>query len=315
MLDDTTPAARAWFQELLQRHSPDTVLVHYVWYAPLLFGPRAAPRSFRTVLESQDLVTVNKAMVSKIDPLLRHGPVFKADLVPEEALSPDFYDGISAEALEFETIDHFDVTLAISQGEAEAMRTHTQHTHVHMTTTPVSAELPRDSDGQFALFPMGPHPFNLQAYAWFLRKVLPRVVAECPDFELAVSGITYQRLTLEFHPRVRNLGFVADVAQLWALGRMVINPVFGGTGQPIKTIEAMAAGLPVIIHERFAKAAPVEHMRNGFVARDAEEFAQHCITLWKDRDLAWRMGVEGRLAVQERCSRANFARQLEAVLM
>jgi hypothetical protein len=35
-----------------------------------------------------------------------------------------------------------------------------------------------------------------------------------------------------------------DRGDLWIMGRFLVNPVFGGTGQPIKTIEAMGQVLP-----------------------------------------------------------------------
>ena len=51
-------------------------------------------------------------------------------------------------------------------------------------------------------------------------------------------------------------GFVNDLDPLLASARFAICPVFGGTGQQIKIVEAIARGLPVVALRRH----PVDNM-------------------------------------------------------
>ena len=317
VLDCTTPPLRRWFADVVRKTQPESVLIHYVWFSPLISNHKSRFSGVRTILESQDLVTLNLAMNAMLDPFIRTGPVFQPYSVPEEALDLRFYERREATAhpLEFEAIDRFDVTLAISEEEAAAMRERTRHTEVFAVSTPMAPRELHTGHGELALFPMGPHPFNLQGYAWFLRKVLPLILKKCPDFQLGVSGLLYWDLTLEYHPQVRLLGFVANQSELWSMGRMLLNPNFGGTGQPIKTIEAMAAGLPPIILRRFAGTAPIEHGISGFIADDEKEFASYCIELWRDRALCSKMGRHAVDAVRTACSREKFANELGNVLL
>lgn len=314
LLNLATPAMRAWFKELLEAQAFDHAVIQYAWYGSLVLDSGAAARP-RSILESQDLVTVNDTMRRSLDPHIGRGPVFSPGSMPEDTIDLRFYDRprFEAHASEFRAIDRFDATLAITEADATVMRAHTRHTQVFSLPTPaIPAE--RRAHGPLALLPMGPHPFNLQGYAWFLRKVMPLIRAECPEFQLGVTGILYRHLKLERDPQVRVLGFIDDPGEMWKWGRMLVNPVFGGTGQPIKTIEAMAAGLAPVVLERFARAAPITHGVNGFVAGNESEFAHYCVLLWKDPARCTAMGALAMEAVRNECSREKFTRQLQQVL-
>ncbi len=84
-----------------------------------------------------------------------------------------------------------------------------------------------------------------------------------------------------------------------------INPVFGGTGQQIKTLEAMAHGLPVVILREPARESPVRHGENGFVAENEQAFAEYCVRLWTDRELCRKMGTLARETIKNECGRAG----------
>ncbi len=71
-------------------------------------------------------------------------------------------------------------------------------------------------------------------------------------------------------------------------------------GYNMATLEAMAAGLPVLGNRHFN--SPVEHGVSGFLSDDAEELAKYARMLLADRDLAVSMGQEARKAVIERFS-------------
>ena len=314
-IDLTTPGLRRWFHELIRESASDDVMIHYVYFSGIVSAGSPGRRP-RTIQESQDLVTLNAAMRRKLQPFVAPGPVFSANSVAEEALDLSFFNSadVAAHPSEFDLIDAYDITLAIAEDEATAMRRQSPCTRVYTLPTPVLARSPAGDHGKLALFPIGPNPFNLQGYAWFVRKVLPLIVKACPDFELGVSGIPVRNVTFEYHARVRFLGFVPDLNTLWSLGRMLVNPVFGGTGQPIKTLEAMAAGVAPVILGRHAKAAPIDHGVSGFVAHDEHEFAECCIRLWCDAALCREMGKRALEAVKTECSRDKFAAGLHAAL-
>lgn len=313
--DLTSAALRRWFKRLQAAQAPDCVLINYAWFSGLA-TPGRAQQGPRTLVDTHDMVSLNASMRYAIDRCLPAGVVFSPDAVPEEALDLGFYEArnLASEPAEFAALDRFDVTFAITLADAARIRESTRHTTVVALPTPVLSHANRREQGSLALFPSGPNPFNLQGYAWFMRKVLPRILEECADFTLGVSGTFNRPLTLEYHRSVRILGFVPDAIDLWAMGRMLVNPAFGGTGQPIKTLEAMAAGMPPVILDRFAYAAPVVHGVSGFIAADEAEFAACCVRLWKDPGLCIEMGNAAIEAVRRECSREKFADVLQRAL-
>ena len=85
-------------------------------------------------------------------------------------------------------------------------------------------------------------------------------------------------------------------------------------GYNMATLEAMAAGLPVLGNRH--PSSPVEHGVNGFVSDDPRELRGYALQLLGDRELAARMGEAARATVARRFSGARFkkgfSRSIEA---
>src|SRR6185436_18574699 len=93
------------------------------------------------------------------------------------------------------------------------------------------------------------------------------------DFDLQVTGYLTGRVVAA--RGVTLAGHVPDLRAAYARARFMVCPVFGGTGQQIKIVEAMAHGLAVVALRGAARNSPVRHGVNGFVAADAAEFAEY----------------------------------------
>ena len=75
-------------------------------------------------------------------------------------------------------------------------------------------------------------------------------------------------------------------------------------GYNMATLEAMAAGLPVLGNHH--PTSPVVHGESGFLSDDPTELAGYARTLLADRELAGRMGEAARRTVRERFSVQRF---------
>jgi glycosyltransferase involved in cell wall biosynthesis len=84
-------------------------------------------------------------------------------------------------------------------------------------------------------------------------------------------------------------------------------------GIPVKLLNYMAAGKPIVAFEGSAKG--LRHMENGFVVKngDIDAFAGGIMRLLRDRSLAERLGSQARRTVQRECSWPAIARQISAV--
>ncbi|MBF0145910.1 MAG: glycosyltransferase [Magnetococcales bacterium] len=83
-------------------------------------------------------------------------------------------------------------------------------------------------------------------------------------------------------------------------------------GYNMATIEAMAAGLPVLGNRH--PSSPVEHGVSGFLSDDPATLNQYAHQLLADRELAGRMGQQARQKVARCFSRSRFASRFMKVI-
>jgi glycosyltransferase involved in cell wall biosynthesis len=114
---------------------------------------------------------------------------------------------------------------------------------------------------------------NADGVRWYLDKVYPRVRAVVPDSELWLAGGVGGMFT-DLPAGVRCLGFVPDLGDVYRRSAVVINPVLAGSGIAIKSIEAMAAGRPLIATRAGARGlAAAVAAGVAVTADDPAEFA------------------------------------------
>ena len=140
---------------------------------------------------------------------------------------------------------------------------------------------------------------NRNGLAFLLSAVFPRVWGQLPDARLTLAGAGLQQPPSE-DPRVQALGFVEDLAGVYATARCAVVPLLQGGGTPLKLIEALAYGLPVLATPRAVAGLDVHDGTDCVVGDGAEEFA-HALTEIL-RDGAPELGRRGRELVEERYS-------------
>ena len=302
---------RRWFAELVSQIEPNVIIMNYAYWDGIIDHRKF--KSTLRIIDTLDLVTANREMQQAIarylpDPLL-------AETTPDEVLKESFFDDIRIvnDQHEFSIFDKYDHTIAITPKEVEVIKRRTRHTKV--SWLPVTFE-PGDNPNSYsdsALFTVGPNLFNTQGYLYFVKKVLPLVTIRAPSFHLNVTG-AFPNRTPGAAAAVSLSGFVPDLKPLYERARFFICPVFGGTGQQIKIVEAMAHGLPVVALRFAAERSPLRHEVNGLVADNAEEFAEHTIRLWNDPTLCRRLGKAARETVASEFSGDHLTGALAEIL-
>lgn len=149
--------------------------------------------------------------------------------------------------------------------------------------------------GDFAYEP------NRNGLRFLLDDVLPLVWDELPDARLALVGGGLERPPSE-DARVETLGFVADLArEAYAHATCALAPLLQGGGTPLKLIEALAYGLPVIATPRAVAGLEVRDGEHCLVADGAAEFATTLVAVLRDGGSP-ELGRRGRELVAERYS-------------
>jgi glycosyltransferase involved in cell wall biosynthesis len=125
------------------------------------------------------------------------------------------------------------------------------------------------------------YPPNRKGLRFLLDEVFPRVWAELPDAQLALAGGGLEEPPSEDR-RVQTLGFVEDLAEAYSGASCAVVPLLHGGGSPLKLIEALAYGVPVVATARAAASLELHDREQCLAASDAEEFAAALVRVLRD---------------------------------
>jgi glycosyltransferase involved in cell wall biosynthesis len=149
---------------------------------------------------------------------------------------------------------------------------------------------------------------NRNGLDFLLEQVFPRVWAELPDARLQlVGGGLEQAPTAD--PRVETLGFVEQLRDAYTRASCALVPLLQGGGSPLKFVEALAYGLPVVATPRAAAGLRVSDGENCLIGDGALAFAQAVIRAL--RGDAEGLGERGRALAEERYSIEALAELLD----
>lgn len=140
---------------------------------------------------------------------------------------------------------------------------------------------------------------NWNGLRFLLDDVLPRVWAELPDARLRLVGAGLDTPPSD-DPRVEVLGFVDDLADAYAGVSAAVVPLLQGGGTPLKFVEALAYGLPIVATPLAAAGLAVRDGEECVLAQDAPAFAAALVRVL--RDGAPELGRRGRALAVERYS-------------
>jgi glycosyltransferase involved in cell wall biosynthesis len=142
---------------------------------------------------------------------------------------------------------------------------------------------------------------NRNGLHFLLGEVLPRVWAQLPDAKLTLVGAGLQEpASNPMDTRVEVLGFVEDLSTAYANASCAVVPLLQGGGTPLKLIEALAYGLPVVTTPRAVAGLAAHDGEHCLIANGAEPFAEALIHVL--REGAPELARHGRELAAERYS-------------
>jgi hypothetical protein len=154
----------------------------------------------------------------------------------------------------------------------------------------------------------GPNP---EAARRIASEVWPLVRERCPGAELWLAGPNEGAIAdLGRLPGVRVLGFVPDLHALLDGVRLLLAPLYSGGGFRVKSLAALAHGVPVVTNELGGRGVAAPHPART-IAEDPVELAAAAARLLNDADAARRAGALARSwAVANLTGEAIAAQQL-----
>jgi len=141
---------------------------------------------------------------------------------------------------------------------------------------------------------------NEQGVMWFLKKVWPRVLSAQPNvkFHLAGKGLSKTDPRF-FQTGIVNHGEVDDAEVFMQSRGIMIVPIQAGSGIRIKSLEAMALGVPVVSTSIGAQGLTVESGTQMIIADDPEGFADGIIQLLLNPAASQEMTQHARAYVEQ----------------
>jgi len=150
---------------------------------------------------------------------------------------------------------------------------------------------------------------NREALAYLVEEVLPLVWQRRPDLRLSVVGRGLAEPPGD--NRVEAPGFVEELRSAYASADLAVVPLLHGGGSPLKFIEALAYGLPVVATEHAARLIEDGEPGTHFLsAGGPQEFAEAIERLLNEPPLGAVLAAAGRELVEASYSTQVLARLL-----
>ena len=269
------PRERKWLLRQVRRNDPDLVVANYYTGADL-FAALGGPEG--TAILSHDIFADRNASARALErPELAFPEAEKAEM-----------DAFRKAGLVITIKDEDGATL---RRRLPGLRTVTYP----MTLPPVSAA-PKTERPPICVYVGSGHAANIDGLDWLLDEIWPQVLAARPDARLRVVGKMAELRDGPWPARAEAAGFVESLASEYAATGVALAPIRLGSGVKIKTVEALAHGLPVVSTPHAAEGiapAPRQVLR---VAATAEAFADAVVEALADPDPAASSRAAGEFA-------------------
>lgn len=208
--------------ECLQKNI-DIILVNYIFQSKVL---EYIPKKILKIIDTHDRFSDRHIMMQK------------------NGLEADFYFTVDKE--EKKGLDRADIVLAIQENEANFFRSITKTNIKVLPHIESFHNIGWESKSLRKIGFIGSgNSVNLKSINIFIESFLQIVSDKNLDIELLIAGSICDKIELESE-HIKKLGFVESSEEFYKKVDLIINPLILGTGLKIKSVEAIAYGLPIL---------------------------------------------------------------------
>ncbi|MCX7596529.1 MAG: glycosyltransferase family 4 protein [Fischerella sp.] len=161
---------------------------------------------------------------------------------------------------------------------------------------------------------------NIDAVCFFCKEVLPKVQQSYPDttFDIVGSRPAPEVLALQEKPGVTVTGRVPSIVEYLHKATVCVVPMRTGFGIKNKTLEAMAAGVPVVASDRGLEGLAVDGANvqlAAFRANHPAEYISAISHLFSNPQLRDELSWNGRQLVETEFTWESAGRRYEQVCL
>ncbi len=157
------------------------------------------------------------------------------------------------------------------------------------------------------------YPPNIEATKLLSKEIIPMIVNEEKSLRVEISGASPHNDVISLANKYITItGWRDDIRDAYKGMKVFIAPIFAGTGQQNKILEAMAMGVPVITTSSVNKGIGAEPDEEILIADTPLEFKNQYFSL-KDKILHQNIRMAARKFVETNCSWDSAVNKLESV--
>lgn len=150
------------------------------------------------------------------------------------------------------------------------------------------------------------HSPNLEAARFLANDIAPKF----PDIRFRIAGSPVPE-GVRPSPNVELTGYVADTRTLYGTpNTIVVTPLFSGTGQRVKLLEAFSMACPVVTTSVGAMGFPIENGTHAILAETVRDFESALRRLTTDSALRKRLGHNARAMILDRYTWTRIGKEL-----
>tara|TARA_B110000977_G_C11023931_1_gene472416 strand:+ start:154 stop:1329 length:1176 start_codon:yes stop_codon:yes gene_type:complete len=275
---------------------------------------------FESLFTSNYLETVQKHSSAKIvyrSHNIEH-QIWETQLVEEQNLLRKVYLKLQVKRLKNEEIKFWnkvDAISSISEKDSEFIK---QHSLKKVDTVGLYCNenhlLQKDRDNKVDFFHIGamdwlPNQFGLN---WLLDNVWELFRTNNPTAELHLAGKGMSEKLINTKAEgVNNHGEVADASAFMKAHKIMLVPLFSGSGIRVKIIEGMAQGKCIITTSLGAEGLSIKNKENILIANSKEEFIAQMQFCSNQPIRVSEIGTEARKFAKENFSKQAVSLQLK----
>ena len=141
-------------------------------------------------------------------------------------------------------------------------------------------DLNNNRDKKWDIFYLGfDNIYNIEGINWFFKEVYPIIPKK---YNILIGGKIVDKIDVDYD-NVTKIRFIDNLDDAYYSSKVVICPMFSGTGMKTKVVEAMQRGIPVVCTTRGVDGFP-DKLNNGcLVTDDPVVFANYIINLINDK--------------------------------
>jgi len=214
-------------------------------------------------------------------------------------------------AAEIAALNMFDKIVTVSSIDAAKLKEEHIHSEIVPSFCIVEQKFKYEAVKYYkqVLSFVGPenHPPNKIGITWFLNKVWPLILRDCPEMKIQIIGNWSLGTRKMYETKYQNLtftGFVNNLQQVLKNTLMIV-PITIGSGIRMKILEAANMGIPIITTTVGVEGIPLRDKIECLIADTTEDFA-NCIKFLNDIEKQKEITTAAHHRIKEYYSAENL---------